>query len=266
MTTTVAAIHRYPVKGLSAEKIDRVGLTPGKCLPQDRRFALALGSTVFDPQRPKWMSKTHFVMLMRDEKLARLQSRFDAESGELAIAEGGGVVFRAPLTEAEGRRRVAEFFGDFLGDTVSGPLRVVEAAGHTFADARRKPDATTDQYVSLINRASLAALEAAMGVPVDPLRFRANVYFDGATAWSEHDWIGSEVTVGDARLRMISPITRCAATQVNPTTAKRDLDIVAALGRTFGHINMGVYAEVVAGGDIAVGDALHGPPGEAATS
>ena len=95
-----------------------------------------------------------------------------------------------------------------------------------------------------------------MGVPVDPIRFRANVYFDGASAWSEHDWIGSEITLGAARLRVISPITRCAATQVNPVTAKRDLDIVAALGHAFGHINMGVYAEVVAGGEVAVGDAL----------
>ena len=51
-------------------------------------------------------------------------------------------------------------------------------------------------------------------------------------------------------------LTRCAATQVNPVTAKRDLDIVAALERAFGHINMGVYAEVVAGGEITVGDAL----------
>src|SRR5216683_2961866 len=126
-----------------------------------------------------------------------------------------------------------------------------------FADARRKPNATTDKYVSLINHASIAALETAMGVSVDPLRFRANVYFDGASAWSEHDWIGCEITLGAARLRVISPITRCAATQVNPVTAKRDLDIVAALGRAFGHINMGVYAEVVAGGEIAVGDALN---------
>ncbi len=54
---------------------------------------------------------------------------------------------------------------------------------------------------------------------------------------------------------MISPITRCAATQVNPATAERDLDIVAALG-SFDHTNLGVYAEVVAGAEIAVGDPL----------
>jgi hypothetical protein len=42
-------------------------------------------------------------------------------------------------------------------------------------------------------------------------------------------------------------------------TAKRDLDIVGALGHAFGHINMGVYAEVEAGGEIAVGDALNTP-------
>jgi uncharacterized protein len=98
-----------------------------------------------------------------------------------------------------------------------------------------------------------------MGVPVEPIRFRANVYFDGASAWCEHDWIGSEITLGAARLRVISPITRCAATQVNPVTAKRDLDIVAALERAFGHINMGVYAEVLAGGEIAVGDKVSAP-------
>jgi uncharacterized protein YcbX len=252
----VTQIYRYPVKGLSAEGMDRVTLAPGECLPHDRRFAIALSSTAFDPERPEWLPKTQFIMLMRDEKLAQLQTRFDGETGVLTIVKNGQVALRAPVADADGRSLIAEFFSNFLGGTVSGPLRLVAAPGHAFADARRKPNATTDKYVSLINHASIRALEAAVGVSVDPLRFRANVYFDGAAAWSEHGWINSQVTIAGVRLRVISPITRCAATQVNPVTAKRDLDIVAALGRTFDHINMGVYAEVVEGGEIAIGDAL----------
>ena len=162
MDSAVTAIYRYPVKGLSAERMDRVALIPGECLPHDRRFAIALGSTPFDPQRPEWLSKIHFIMLMRDEKLAQLQTRFDAESGVLTIAESGRVLLRERMTETGGCRLVAEFFADFLGPAVHGPLRVVEAAGHAFADARRKPNATSDKYVSLINRASIAALEEAI--------------------------------------------------------------------------------------------------------
>ncbi|MGB7039498.1 MAG: hypothetical protein WBD83_07715, partial [Xanthobacteraceae bacterium] len=86
------------------------------------------------------------------------------------------------------------------------------------------------------------------------------VYFDGAAAWCEHDWIGAEIALGTARLRVVSPITRCAATQVNPATAARDLHIPAALNRNFGHINMGIYDEVIYAGEVAIGDPLHGPP------
>ena len=252
----VVAIYRYPVKGLSAEKMDRVVLTPGECLPHDRRFAIALGSTRFDPERPEWLPKTHFIMLMRDEKLAQLQTHFDAESAVLAITKTDRVLMHARMTDPEGCKLVGEFFTNFLGNSVDGPLRVVSASGHAFADARRKPNATTDKYVSLINCSSIAALERAMGAVIDPIRFRANIYFDGAPAWSEHDWINGEISLGAVRLRVISPITRCAATQVNPATAERDLDIVGALGRAFGHTNMGVYAEVMVGGEIAVDDAL----------
>ncbi len=260
MTTTISAIYRYPVKGLSAEKLQRVALTPGECLPHDRRFALALGSTVFDPQRPEWLPKTRFIMLMRDERLALLETRFDTQSGVLTVAENGRELLRGRLTEPDGCRQVAKFYTDFLGDGLDGPLRVVEATGHAFADARRRPNAATGKYVSLINRASIRALEAAMGASIDPIRFRANLYFEGAPAWSELDWIGAEFRLGAARLHIVSPITRCAATQVNPATAERDLDIPAALDRNFGHINMGIYAEVLTAGDIAIGDMVSGPP------
>ncbi len=256
MANTVAALFRYPVKGLSPEALDRVRLSPGRCLPEDRRFALALPSTRFDPENPQWLPKTRFAMLMRDEKLAELATRFDADTSELTIAHHGTEAVRASLADPEGCRRISEFFATFLGDSVEQPLRVVAAPGHAFADARRKPNASADQYVSLINRASIAALETAVAAPVDKLRFRANVYFDGAPAWAELDWLEREITLGDARLRIIAPITRCAATQVNPDTAQRDLDIPAALQRHFGHNLMGVYGEVIAGGEVALGDPL----------
>ncbi len=256
MAATVTAIYRYPVKGLSPEAMERVSLTPGECLPQDRSFAIALGTTAFDPVHPEWLPKTRFVMLMRDERLARLTTRFDAGSGLLSIAQDGRLLLAEPIGEPEGGRRIAAFLEDFLDGTVEGPLRVVAAPGHAFADARRKPNATTDKYVSLINRASIRAIEAAIGVAVDPLRFRANVYFDGVPAWRELDWLGGEIRVGGARLRTVAAITRCAATEVNPQTAERDLAVVATLERRFGHNLMGVYAEVERAGDIAVGDPL----------
>src|SRR5260370_29389931 len=152
MRPTITAIYRYPVKGLSAEKLDRVALTPGECLPHDRRFAIALGSTLFDPERPEWLSKIHFIMLMHDEKLAQLHTHFDADSGVLAITENGQVLLRARMTEPEGCRLVADFFATFLGHALNRPLRVVASPRHAFADARRKPNATTDKYVSLVNR------------------------------------------------------------------------------------------------------------------
>src|SRR5438105_1958355 len=254
MPITLSAIYRYPVKGLSPEKLDNVALAPGRCLPQDRRFAIALPATRFDPAHPEWLAKTHFAMLMRDERLAQLQTRFEAEREELRVERDGRVLLHARLTEPKGRRRAGEFFTTFLDGTGAGPLRLVEAPGHAFADARRKPNATTDQYVSLINRASIAALETAIGAPVDPLRFRANVYFDGAPAWGELDWLEREIAVGATRLRVIAAITRCAATQVNPATAERDLEIVAALRRGFEHNLMGIYTEVVEGGEITIGE------------
>jgi MOSC domain-containing protein len=133
-----------------------------------------------------------------------------------------------------------------------------EAPGHTFADARKKPKATAGQYVSLINHASIAALARTIGAPVDPLRFRANVYCEGLPAWAEHEWLGREITIGTARLRVVSAITRCAATQVNASSAERDLDIVGTLQRTFGHNLMGVYGEVLHSGEMAVGDPITG--------
>jgi uncharacterized protein YcbX len=256
MPIAVIAIFRYPVKGLSPERLDRVTLTAGECLPQDRRFAIAHANAQFDPTRPVWLPKTNFLMLMRDEKLAELRTRFEEKTGNLTIEHAGRVVLDARLTDPAGRLSVGQFFGEFLRDTVSGTPTVVEAPGHTFSDAKQKPNSTTFKYVSIVNLASVKALEEVTQVRLDPIRFRANIYIDGVPAWTEFEWVESRLSVGGARLRVISRISRCAATAVNPATAERDVNIPAILQKAFGHGHMGVYAEVSGGGEIVKGDTV----------
>lgn len=256
MPIRVASIYRYPVKGLSAEPLTRVTLAPGACLPHDRRFALAKAATRFDPAQPAWLPKTNFFMLMRDAALAQLRTRFDEESGMLTIDRDGRTRLRAGITDGAGRIQINAFFAEFLKDAPGCPPRIVEAPGHTFSDAQQKPNATTYQYVSLVNLASVDELEQVVRIAVDPLRFRANVYVSGLPAWEELKWVGSDIMMGTARLRVVSPITRCAATSVNPATATRDLNVPAILQEKFGHNTMGVYAEVVEDGEVAGGDLL----------
>ena len=95
-----------------------------------------------------------------------------------------------------------------------------------------------------------------VGQPVHPLRFRANLYVEGWPAWHESDLLDHTLVIGDARLKVVKRITRCAATNVDPDTAARDLEIPQALMRRLGHNECGIYAEVIAGGEIAVGDTI----------
>ena len=70
--STVDSIYRYPVKGLTPEKMDSVTLAPGETLPFDRAFAIENGPGRFDPANPRHLPKITFLMLMRDERLATL--------------------------------------------------------------------------------------------------------------------------------------------------------------------------------------------------
>lgn len=243
MTITIAAIHRYPVKGLSLQPLNRVEVKAGQMLPQDRVYALALGSTQFDPVHPEWMPKTNFLMLQRDEKLAALQTEFDPETQTLTVHRGGRQVARGRLDDPTGRAVIEQFFAAYMGEAARGQPRVVSAAGHNFSDVNRK-------VVSLINLASVKDLERITGAPVDPVRFRGNLLLDGLPAWAEFGWIDQPFKIGTVPLKVVKRIQRCAATSVNPETAKRDINVVQALVRGFGHPDCGIYAEVLADGVI----------------
>jgi|SRR5579883_737899 len=245
----IASLYRYPVKGLSPEPLSRVDLAIGQTFPSDRRYAIENGPSGFDPSAPSWLAKIHFLMLMRNERLAELETRFDDATPVLTIARGGKELARGDLETAEGRRKIEQFFTANFARELKGPPKVLSSDGHSFSDVARK-------VVSIINLASVAALETLVGAPVHPLRFRANVYVGGWPAWHEFELIGRTIAVGGARLKVFKPIERCAAVNVDPVTAARDLAIPHSMERFLGHADCGIYAEVVSGGTIGIGDTI----------
>jgi uncharacterized protein len=245
----IAGIYRYPVKGLTPEPLGRAELKPGQTLLADRRYAIENGPSGFDPAAPKWLPKPHFLMLMRDEWLAGLRTKFDDASNVLSISHNGRIAVQGDLGTAEGREAIESFFATTFADRIKGPPKVLESPGHSFSDVARK-------VVSIINLASVRAIENMVGAPVHPLRFRANLYVEGWPAWHEFDLLDRTLSIGDVRLRIVKRIVRCAAVNVDPDTAERDLAIPPALQRRLGHADCGIYAEVVAGGTVSAGDAI----------
>jgi len=248
-TVTVNSIYRYPVKGLSPEVLDSVTLRKGDTLPADRRYAIENGSIGFDPADPKYFPKIQFLMLMRNERLAALRTRFDDASNTLTIQYNSAEAARGDLETASGRAAIEQFFADNFARELRGPPKILTAPGHSFSDVAAK-------VVSIINLASVAAIETLVGQPVHPLRFRGNLYVSGWPAWHEFDLLGQDIAIGDTRLKVIKRIVRCAATNVDPVTAERDLNIPQTLMKNFEHAHCGVYAEIITGGEIATGDSI----------
>ena len=241
----IQAIHRYPVKGLTPEPLPQATLAVRQTIPCDRMYAIENGPSGFDAAEPGYLPKHRFLMLMRHARLAELRTAFDDDP--LRKSRGRA---RRPSDAGGGRAAIETFFAEFCADELRGPAKVLHSAGHSFSDVARK-------VISIINLASVAALEEAAGAPVHPLRFRGNLQVAGWPAWQEFDLLNAEIAIGpSARLKVVKRIVRCAATEVDPDTGIRDLPVRRTLRDYFGHVDCGVYAEVIEGGAIAVGDAV----------
>ena len=250
----ITHLTRYPVKGLSGEALEALQLIAGEGIAGDRAVAIAREAGVFDPSAPEAKSKLHFLMLAKDEALAALDTQFDADTQTLIVRQSNGPALTASVQTDTGRAEIARFFKAYLGKDGLDP-QVVSAAGHKFTDisvvSKEKMRA-----ISLVNIASVRALEEATGRKIDPRRFRPNICFDGVPAWDELNWVDRNITLGSAVARVVKRTKRCPATDVNPDTATRDMNLPAEIRKHFGHFDMGIYAEVQSSGEIRLGDTL----------
>ena len=247
----IVRLTRYPVKSLTAQDLDTVTLTPGQCLPHDRLYAIAHGAAQFDHANPGWVAKRNFAVLAKHEQLATMTADYDPATEHLKLSRQNRVVAQGELTTPAGRAVIEQFLNAYLDAKIPKPVKLV-----------RVPDdeALTDQAepkISIINLATLRDLERVMDAPIDPRRFRGNILVDTGEAWSERKWVGKTIKLGtQVQAKVVENIDRCAAINVDPDTAQKDMNIPAKLVRTFEHMDCGVFIEITQGGDVAVGDGI----------
>jgi uncharacterized protein len=245
----LTGIYRYPVKGLSPEPLPRVVLAAGETVPFDRAYAIENGPGRFNPEAPRHLPKINFLMLMRDERLATLKSKFDDADQSLTIYRDGKQVARGQLDTRLGRQLIEQFIASYMKGELRGPPKIMHAQGHSFSDVAAK-------CVHIVNLASVRELDRVVGRTVDPLRFRANLYLDGLEPWAEFGWLDKDIGIGPATLAVFARTQRCEATNVDPATGARDMAIPAHMMRTWSHQDFGIYARIKVGGEVAIGDAV----------
>ena len=244
----IAALYRHPVKGLSPEEIDEALLEENGHFPCDRLFAIENGPSGFDPTAPAHQPKFKFLMLMRNERLARLTTRYEEASGLLMMEQNGKIAAQGNLHDDTGRDAITHFLETYLADDMRGPAKILTAEGYRFMDSK-------SGFVSILNLASVADIATRIGRPyLDPLRFRANIHAKGWEPWAENTLVGARLKIGEAELEVIKRIERCAATDVDPKIGIRDVRMVEALERLYQHHDCGIYAKITRRGTIRPGD------------
>lgn len=244
----VSSLYRYPIKGLSAQPLTSVVLEAAKPFPFDRVFALVRPGAPVDSTNPQWAKKGLFVMLMLDEALATVTTEFDIATRHITVTKNGLHIAHANLDDEVERGKLELLIWKLLPSLPSPPTLVASRGGH-FMD---KPD----NVISLINLATVRGLEQQWGCTINPLRFRANIYVDGVAPWEEFGWVGGDIRLGGMSFTVDRRNGRCGATNVDPQTGTRDLNIPQALRRDFGHKDLGVYLIARNAGRLAVGDPL----------
>ena len=182
-------------------------------------------------------------------RLAKIAVSFDEATGTLALSHPDRPNLTVVPGTAEGDASLADWVAPLTeGSPRTGPFRICDARGGAFTDFE-------DTHLSIGSVASRRALEELAGQKLEPIRFRMNLWLDGQDPWEDLELVGREIQIGEARLRVIKRDARCNATAANPATGERDVPVPALLRKTLGHIDFGIYAQVVAGGTVRRGDA-----------
>jgi uncharacterized protein YcbX len=280
MIARVSEIWRYPVKSMGGERLERCDVGP-LGIPGDRGWALrdeTVGEIRGAKKLPALMRcAARYTEEPTAGRIPPVSITFPdgstSTSGDpgledrLAGLVGRPVTLwpRRQATDLEHYRRrppadLEEELRSIFGRTPEEPLpdltrfppelfEFVSPLG-TYFDAAP---------LHLLTTASLDALaEKTPGASFHPRRFRPNFLLEPsapAAGLVEADWSGRTFRIGTASIRIEMPTVRCVMTTLAQPGLPEEPSVLRTIVRDGGQ-NLGVYASVVAGGAVSVGDML----------
>lgn len=243
----VAHLWRHPIKSHGREALSAVTLTKGKTMPFDRAWAIAHEAAKLDWDNPEWAPCANFSRGSKAPSLMAINAELDEPTNTLTLTHPGRPKLTINPDIDTDAARLIEWIKPLCPTDRAQPAKLFKVPGRGLTDS-------DFPSVSINSFSSLADVSQKAGTQVSELRFRGNLWIEGAQPWAELDWIGQEVQIGQARLRVIERTERCAATTSNPETGKIDLDTLKVLRDNWGHQDFGVRAEVIESGEIKIGD------------
>jgi uncharacterized protein YcbX len=242
MTARVHQLWRHPIKSHGHEALQKAKLIAGQTLPWDRTWAVAHEGAKTDGTA--WAPCANFSRGSKAPALMAIEATLDETSETITLRHPNRPdVTLHPERDAD---KLIEWVRPLMPEDRAQSTRVIRVPERGMTD-------TDFPSVSIANLASHVAVEAKCGSDLSTRRWRANIWLDGPAAWTEFNWIGKTLAIGDVRLEVQERITRCLATTANPETGARDADTLGAL-QTWNHQDFGVYATVTQGGEIGLGD------------
>ena len=250
-------------------RVTRIGFTPlkGARHVEHRSVEISahgpVGDRVFclvDPARDR------VLRTVENPAMVRVRATFAA--GRLRVTLGDRTVEGVP--QPTGDVRKVDYWGRIAeAELLEGPWGrlLAEHVGYEVALARtaHPGDVVYGGSVSLVTTSSLHRLSALVGRPVEGSRFRPTfvVGTDGEPPGAEEHWVGRELTVGGAVVRVRGVVPRCAVVDLDPVSGRKDVPVLRALagyGRGEGAVpparepEFGVDADVVRPGSVALRD------------
>ncbi len=242
----LSGIYRHPLKGVGCEPMGDVDLNKGKGIAYDRRWAIAHGEADIVSG---WAGPRTFVTQTFVPRLVQTRLKFTQRSHWLELSHPDRPDLGIQIGTPDGDDALCEWIEPLTAGTLRAtpPFLVYAMHDGGFTDFE-------DTHISIGSDASLRALGEKAGTALQHERFRMNLWIDGVPPYAELDWVDREIEIGEARLAIIGRDKRCAATTANPKTGHSDVQVPKLLHAEFGHMDFGVYAQVVKTGPVRVGD------------